>query len=109
MPLLTIAVAIPVFSPKQSDRLAATLYSPPETWTSNDRALRNGTVPGSSRCTSAPSERKSSSQSSRRMFKPLMPCPRLVPRSESVGDVDVHLQRLLVLQQLHHLPVAAEP
>src|SRR5438876_4727736 len=57
---------------KQSERLAATLYSPPETWISNDRALRNGTTPGSSRCTSAPSARKSSSHGSLRTWKSFM-------------------------------------
>ena len=41
--------SMPVLSPKQSDRFAATLYSPPETWMSSVRALRNGITPGSSR------------------------------------------------------------
>src|SRR5204863_8923254 len=42
------------------DRLAATLNSPPLTWRSQCVALRNGTMPGSNRCTSAPSDTKSS-------------------------------------------------
>src|SRR5262249_40192036 len=50
--------------PKQSDRLAATLYSPPDTWMSKQRPLRKGVVPGSSRWIRAPSERKSSAQGS---------------------------------------------
>src|SRR5947209_3231697 len=54
-----MAVATPVFRPKQSARLAATLYSPPETWTSKERALRKGMMPGSRRWTRAPRERKS--------------------------------------------------
>ena len=37
-----MAVAMPVRRPKQSARLAATLYSPPETWMSSVRALRKG-------------------------------------------------------------------
>src|SRR5438045_7475915 len=75
MPYLTIAVATPVRRPKQSERLAATLYSPPETWTSNERALRNGMTPGSSRWTSAPRERKSNAHGSVRSFKPFMDAP----------------------------------
>src|SRR5580692_9797197 len=66
-----MALAMAVFMPKQSDRLAATLNSPPLTWMWHCDALRNGTMPGSSRCTSAPSERKSRSPSLR-IFKPLM-------------------------------------
>src|SRR5437764_51536 len=57
-----MAVATAVLRPKQSERLAATLYSPPETWTSKVRALRNGMTPGSSRWTRAPSESRSSRQ-----------------------------------------------
>src|ERR1700722_11032004 len=70
-----MAVAMAVFRLKQSARLAATLYSPPETWTSKERALRNGMTPGSSRCTRAPRERKSSSHESWRIVKPLMNAP----------------------------------
>src|SRR6185312_13215596 len=75
MPYLTMAVAMAVRRPKQSARLAATLYSPPETCTSNERALRNGTTPGSSRWTSAPRERKSNWQASVRTGKPFMDSP----------------------------------
>src|SRR5262245_42355967 len=67
-----MAVAMPVLRPKQSERLAATLYSPPETWISNERALRKGTTPGSRRWTRAPRERKSSWQGSWRTVKALM-------------------------------------
>ena len=52
---------MPVDSPKQSDRFAATLNSPPLTCTSKLVAFLNGTMPGSSRCTTAPSDTKSSS------------------------------------------------
>src|SRR5436305_12580465 len=69
-----MAVATAVRMPKQSDRLAATLYSPPETWTSKDRALRNGMTPGSSRWTSAPTESRSSWQASVRTFRVVMGC-----------------------------------
>ena len=55
----TIAEAMPVFMRKQSDRLAATLNSPPLTWMLHSVALRNGMMPGSSLCTSAPSETRS--------------------------------------------------
>src|SRR5579872_900632 len=61
----TIAEARPVRSPKQSARLAAQLYSPPLTWIWHWVAFRNGTAPGSKRCTSAPSARKSSAPSGR--------------------------------------------
>src|SRR5947207_7683718 len=67
-----MAVATAVLRPKQSERLAATLYSPPETWTSQVRALRNGMTPGSSRWTSAPSESRSSWQASVRMLRLFM-------------------------------------
>src|SRR4051812_579124 len=66
---------MPVFSPKQSLRLAATLYSPPETWISSVLALRNGMMPGSSRCTRAPRARKSSSLGSVRRPRLLMAFP----------------------------------
>src|ERR1017187_9821423 len=56
----TSAVATPVFMRKQSDRLAAQLNSPPLTWILHSVALRNGTMPGSRRLTSAPRDRKSS-------------------------------------------------
>src|SRR5437588_11753786 len=117
-----MAVAIPVRRPKQSDRLAATLYSPPETWTSNERAFRKGITPGSSRWTSAPRERKSSSHASLRTFKPLMDVP-LVRVHEgfrrktgtfgvqrpSLGHVDEDLKGLLLFQQPHHLVVVLQP
>src|SRR5262249_45028271 len=64
-----MAVAMPVRMPKQSARLAATLYSPPETWISTERALRKGITPGSSRWTRAPRERKSRAHESCRMVK----------------------------------------
>src|SRR5207253_1082964 len=67
---------MPVFRPKQSDSAAATLYSPPETWTSNERALRKGIAPGSSRWISAPSERKSRAHASLRIWKPGMIGPK---------------------------------
>src|SRR2546430_136141 len=67
-----MAVAMPVRSRKQSDSPAATLYSPPETWTSKDRALRKGTTPGSRRWTSAPRARKSRAHGSLRIGSPLM-------------------------------------
>src|SRR5207244_7377170 len=70
-----MAVAMPVRNPKQSASPAATLYSPPETWTSNPRALRKGTRPGSRRWTSAPRERKSNAHWSCRIGKPLMTAP----------------------------------
>src|SRR6266508_2894141 len=54
---------MPVRSRKQSARLAATLNSPPLTWIWHSVALRNGTRPGSRRCTRAPSDRKSSAPS----------------------------------------------
>src|SRR5688572_24079745 len=64
-----MAEAMPVRSPKQSARAAATLYSPPETCTSNVRALRKGATPGSKRCTRAPRARKSRAQASVRIGK----------------------------------------
>src|SRR5579864_8751379 len=98
-----MAVAIPVLSSKQSERFAATLYSPPETWISTERAFRNGITPGSSRWTSAPNERKSSSQESLRTFKVLIDILKT-----SLGDVDEDLERLLVFQQPHHFLVAIQ-
>src|SRR3954454_6166145 len=124
-----MAVAMPVFSPKQSARLAATLYSPPETWISTERAFRNGSTPGSSRVTTAPSESRSSSHGSVRTFKLLISAPVGINRVRGDGrrhesrrsdpgptggpstfavDVDVHLEGLLVFQELHHLPVVVE-
>ena len=44
-----MAVATPVFMPKQSDRFAATLNSPPLTWIWHSVALRKGMMPGSRR------------------------------------------------------------
>src|ERR1051325_6353922 len=64
-----MAVATPVFRPKQSLKLAATLYSPPETWMSSFRALRNGMIPGSRRWTRAPRDRKSRSDGAVRMAR----------------------------------------
>src|SRR5579864_3422596 len=58
-----MAVAIPVFILKQSDRFAAQLNSPPLTWISQCVALRKGMMPGSRRWTSAPSETKSNAPS----------------------------------------------
>src|SRR6266542_289914 len=58
-----MAVAMPVLRPKQSDRLAAQLNSPPLTWMVHSLALRKGMWPGSSLWTSAPSETKSSAPS----------------------------------------------
>src|SRR5436305_11618781 len=69
MGYLTMAVAMAVRRPKASERLAATLYSPPETWMSRVRALRNGMTPGSRRWTSAPRERKSRSDGAERMAR----------------------------------------
>src|SRR5258708_35237563 len=63
-----MAEATPVLRPKQSERLAATLNSPPLTWIWHSVALRKGMIPGSSRCTTAPRARKSSAPSGR-MFK----------------------------------------
>src|SRR5579863_5963137 len=60
-----MAVAIAVRMPKQSERFAATLNSPPLTWMAHWVALRKGIVPGSRRCTMAPSERRSNSASLR--------------------------------------------
>src|ERR1700687_4833571 len=67
-----MADAMPVRSRKQSESAAATLYSPPETWISKERALRNGTTPGSRRCTMAPRARKSNVHRSWRRFRPVM-------------------------------------
>ena len=64
-----MAVAMPVFMPKQSDRLAAQLNSPPLTWIWNSVAFRNGMIPGSRRFTNAPTETKSSAASGR-IFRP---------------------------------------
>src|SRR5437868_15167568 len=75
-----MAVAMPVRRRKQSDRLAATLYSPPETWISTDRALRKGITPGSSRWTTAPRARKSSVHGSVRIFRPVMDFPQIATR-----------------------------
>ena len=52
---LTMAVAMAVRFKKQFERLAATLNSPPLIWIWHSVALRNGTTPGSRRCTIAPS------------------------------------------------------
>src|SRR4030042_1490958 len=60
---------MPVFSPKESARLAAQLTSPPLTWMRHSFALRNGSIPGSNRCTNAPSDRKSRDPSGG-MFSP---------------------------------------
>src|ERR1051325_8039535 len=54
-----MALVMPVLRPKQSERVAATLNSPPLTWMSHWVALRNGMMPGSRRCTRAPRDRKS--------------------------------------------------
>src|ERR1700731_4066309 len=93
MGYLTIADAMPVRRPKQSDRPAATLYSPPETWISTERALRKGITPGSSRVTSAPRARKSRAHESWRMFKLLIASPmtqidRVMGRSSLRGLPD---------------------
>src|SRR6185369_17652761 len=66
-----MAVATPVFRPKQSARFAAQLNSPPLTWILQSVALRKGMIPGSRRCISAPSERKSSAPSLR-IFRPVL-------------------------------------
>src|ERR1035438_5063235 len=96
-----IALAIPVFSPKQSARFAAQLNSPPLTWILHSVALRNGMIPGSRRWISAPSDRKSSAPSLR-IFNPVL--------------IDSFLQTNLVMsqnpvplalrleQQFHHFP-----
>src|SRR5689334_22436711 len=60
-----MALAMPVLRPKQLARFAATLNSPPLTWMRHSLALRNGTTPGSNRCTSAPSETRSKAPSGR--------------------------------------------
>src|SRR5207247_2110593 len=60
---------MPVRIRKQSDRLAATLNSPPLTWIWHSAALRKGMMPGSSRWTRAPRESRSRSPLGR-MFKP---------------------------------------
>src|SRR5258706_11059200 len=70
--------------PKASERLAATLYSPPETWISKVRALRKGMMPGSRRWTSAPRERRSRLQLSVRMFRSVM--GRKVAEEEPLGN-----------------------
>src|SRR5262249_15799613 len=97
---------------------------------SNIRALRNGISPGSSRCTSAPSARKSSSEGSLRRFKPLITASRRAvvgkeslpdPRERhftsrhftshyftSSGHLDEDLQGLLGFQQPHHFLVAVK-
>src|ERR1700690_116134 len=62
---------MPVFRRKQSDKLAATLNSPPLTWRSQRVALRNGTTPESRRWTRAPSDRRSSAPLGG-IFKPLL-------------------------------------
>src|ERR1044071_537217 len=54
-----MAVAMPVLRPKQSAKFAATLNSPPLTWSPHSVALRKGVTPGSSRYTIAPSDKKS--------------------------------------------------
>src|SRR5450759_4268873 len=96
-----MALATPVFRPKQSARFAAQLNSPPLTWILHSVALRNGMIPGSRRCTSAPSDRKSSAPSLR-IFRPVL--------------IDSFLQTNLVMfqnpvplalrfqQQFHHFP-----
>src|SRR5450755_3598806 len=58
-----MALTMPVLRPKQSAKLAATLNSPPLTWIWHSVALRNGTMPGSRRWISAPSDTKSSAPS----------------------------------------------
>src|ERR1039458_7678954 len=79
-----MALAIPVFRPKQSARFAAQSNSPPLTWILHSVALRNGMIPGSRRCTSAPSDRKSSAPSLR-IFSPVL--------------IDLFLQTNLVMFQ----------
>src|SRR3979490_982264 len=104
MGYLPMAVAMPVWSPKQSARFAATLYSPPETWTSTERAFRNGITPGSSRWTRAPTERNASPHWPWRTFKPLMDAPismSLCVNESSGPDLDEDLQRFLVFEHLH--------
>src|SRR5437016_3101863 len=76
MPYFTMAVAMPLRRRKQSDKLAATLYSPPETCTSKLRALRKGMTPGSRRWTRAPRERKSRAQASLRIVRGMVSSPR---------------------------------
>src|SRR5262245_11079725 len=56
---------MPVRSPNADAALAATLNSPPETCTSYEVASWNGTIPGSSRVTIAPSARRSRAPSRR--------------------------------------------
>src|SRR5665647_2383979 len=64
-----MAEAMPVRLPKQSDRLAAQLNSPPLTWIWHSVALRKGTMPGSRRWMMPPRARKSNS-ACWRMFRP---------------------------------------
>jgi len=52
-------VAMAVRCLKQVERFAATLYSPPATWSRYSLASAKGTMPGSSRVTKAPKARKS--------------------------------------------------
>src|SRR5450755_4255489 len=85
-----MALATPVFRPKQSARFAAQLNSPPLTWILHSVALRNGMMPGSRRCIRAPSDRKSSAPSLR-IFRPVL--------------IDSFLQTNLVMSQ-NFVPLA---
>src|ERR1700687_2493185 len=89
---------MPVRRPKQSDRFAATLYSPPETWISTERACGNGITPGSSRCTSAPSARKSRAHASLRILRPLTVLPRCRDTS-GIGDSAARYLAVLLVAQ----------
>src|SRR5437867_7103071 len=74
---------MPVCSPKQSARLAATLNSPPLTWIRHSFALRKGMTPGSRRWTRAPRAAKSSAPSGR-ISRPYF-IPPLPPASDVVA------------------------
>jgi hypothetical protein len=54
-----MALAIAVRKPKQVDKLLATLYSPPETWSVYALASAKGMIPGSRRVTKAPRAKRS--------------------------------------------------
>src|ERR1019366_6518211 len=96
-----MAEATAVRRPKQSERLAATLNSPPETWILHSVALRKGMIPGSRRWTSAPRERKSMS-ACWGMCNGLLMCGRcskgLVVMVPEIVDSDCELCELCIIR-----------
>src|SRR5581483_6826342 len=98
---------MPVLRPKQSERFAATLNSPPLTWIAQSVALRKGMIPGSSRWTSAPSDRKSSSPSLRIVSALLMVLSLLRGQTKPDQNTTSAHELFHILDHLVRCPVVA--